>query len=319
MAKLTEAEIAAALSALEAARHHDERPFRKATHAAQVQFRSEAEKVIVPYLKKTGLDTGALQVAQKRAQTEMRRLAHEQRQKVVGNSASVAARLRSAEKSWRDAKSFRYSNPKLAANFVPPVLDAVETASMIVPSSGLEIDDFAMEPVNNWAKIKGHWTGNASENLRFIFMWSNPNDRDTVINAASYLSVNGSCNLDADGGALGIFPGGTSGLGLTAFMDIWELWNQPPSAVQTETLVIFSKTVTGGGWFGSVGAVETFDVNESTADLVYYQLVLPPNGAVAFEVNLQVGPEIDGGSVEIDFSSGSFEVKCPLVEIGILS
>jgi hypothetical protein len=70
---------------------------------------------------------------------------------------------------------------------------------------------------------------------------------------------------------------------------------------------------------GSVGAVLSFSVNDSTGDLTYYQLVLPPNAAVAFEVTFQVAPQIDNGSVQIDFSSGSFEVRCPLVEIGILS
>jgi hypothetical protein len=102
-------------------------------------------------------------------------------------------------------------------------------------------------------------------------------------------------------------------------MNIWELWNQPPNSGQTETLSIFSQSANGGGWFGSVGAVLSFSVNDSTGDLIYYQLVLPPNAAVAFEVTFQVAPQIDNGSVQIDFSSGSFEVRCPLVEIGILS
>jgi hypothetical protein len=108
--------------------------------------------------------------------------------------------------SWLRAKSVQLAHPNLSANFVPSVVTAVETASMIVPSSGLEMDNFQLAPVNNWAKIKGQWSSSATETLRFIFMWSNPNDRDTVINAASYLAVNGSCHLDANSGFLGIFP-----------------------------------------------------------------------------------------------------------------
>ena len=316
---MTEAEIKAALSAIEGARRHQDTQLPKAINAAGAQIRSEAEKLLVPYLKKTGLDTKAFKAVQERAQTEMRRLAQEQRQQAIKDSVSVAARLRSVEKSRSKSKSLGFPHPKLSANFVPPVLTAVETASMIVPSSGLEMDNFQLAPINNWAKIKGQWSSSATETLRFIFMWSNPNDRDTVINAASYLTVNGSCQLDADSGFLGIFPGGTSSLALTAFMNIWELWNQPPNSVQTQTLPIFSQSANGGGWFGSVGAVLSFTVNNSTGDLTYYQLVLPPNAAVAFEVTFQVTPQIDNGSVQIDFSSGSFEVRCPLVEIGILS
>jgi hypothetical protein len=248
MLVMTEAEIKAALSAIEAARRHQDTQLPKAMHAASAQIRSEAEKLLVPYLKNTGLDTTAFKALQERAQTEMRRLAQEHKQQAIKNSASVAARMRSAEKSRSKSKSV--SQPKLNANFVPPVLTAVETASMIVPSSGLEMDNFQLAPVNNWAKIKGERSSSATETLRFIFMWSNPNDRDTVINAASYLAVNGSCQLDANSGFLGIFPGGTSSLALTAFMNIWELWNQPPNFVQTQTLPIFSQSANGGGWFG---------------------------------------------------------------------
>jgi hypothetical protein len=319
MKQLTEAESKAAFSAIESARRHEDTRLRKAAHAARTQILAEAEHLLVPYFKKTGLDVTAFQAAQERAQPEMRRLAEERKQQAIKESASVAARLRAAEKRWLQNRSFLRSHLKSSPDFVPPVVTAVETASMIVPSSGLEMDNFELSAVNNWAKVRGQWSSSANENLRFIFMWSNPNDTYTVINAASYVSVNGSCQLDANGGALGILPGGNSSLDLSASMTIWELWDQPPNSLLTETLQIFSQSANGGGWFSSVGAVEHFSVNTSTGDLIYYQLVLPPNAAVAFEVTFQIDAQIDNGSAQIDFSSGSFEVRCPLVEIGILS
>jgi hypothetical protein len=80
---------------------------------------------------------------------------------------------------------------------------------MIVPSSNLEMDGSNMESLNNWAKVRGQWSSNDNENLRFIFMWSNPNDTEVVINVASYLALNGACEVIANGGAAGIFPGAT--------------------------------------------------------------------------------------------------------------
>jgi hypothetical protein len=62
-------------------------------------------------LKKTGLDITAFQAAQERAQTEMRRLAQEQKQQAIKESASVAARLRPTEKSRLKTK--RGAAPKI--------------------------------------------------------------------------------------------------------------------------------------------------------------------------------------------------------------
>jgi hypothetical protein len=64
MLVMTEAEIKAALSAIEAARRHQDTQLPKAMHAASAQIRSEAEKLLVPYLKNTGLDTTAFKALQ---------------------------------------------------------------------------------------------------------------------------------------------------------------------------------------------------------------------------------------------------------------
>jgi hypothetical protein len=62
MTQLTEAEIKAAFSAIRA-RRHENTQLGKAILAARTQIWSEAEKLLVPYWKKTGLDIGAFQAA----------------------------------------------------------------------------------------------------------------------------------------------------------------------------------------------------------------------------------------------------------------
>jgi hypothetical protein len=97
--------------------------------------------------------------------------------------------------------------------------------------------------------------------------------------------------------------------------------------VSSQTQQDFSLSANGGGWFDSVGAIIPGSVDQAFGDLIINQLLLPPNAAVAFETTFQVGVNIDEGSgigvdpggAQIDFSSGSLEVRCPLVEIAILT
>jgi hypothetical protein len=220
----------------------------------------------------------------------------------------------------KTVNSFRTAGGNLAPNFVPPVFDVVWTPSMIMSTSGLELDQSHIEPQNNWAKVKGQWSAGVNENLQFVFMWTNPSDRFSLVNVGSFLTLNGSCRIGADGGFAGIFPGSTTTLHLFAVLDILEFWNQPTTEVVSPSTEILNLQVNGGGWFGSVGAIETQGVSGSFGDIRFNMLLVPPNGTAAFVVNLNVDVTIDdSGSAEIDFSSGSFEIRCPFVAIAILS
>jgi hypothetical protein len=309
MTQLTETEIKAAFSAIRA-RRDENTQLRKATLAVRTQFRSEAEKLLIPYWKKTGLDISAFEAAKERAQTEMRRVAQEQKEQAIARSASVAARLRSAQR--------RRLQTKLSPKFVPPNVLGIETASMISSTPGLVMDGSNMESLNNWAKVRGQWSSDDSEAVSFIFMWNNPNDAETVINVESYMALNGTCECDANSGWAGIFPGGNSSFTLKLILSALVMKSQPPIDESTSAQV-FSLSANGGGWFDSTGAVVPGSVDGLFGDQRLNQLVLPPNAALVFEVALGIELKIDNGSAKIDFSSGSLEVQCPLVAIGILS
>lgn len=320
--KVTESQIKTALSAVDEARRREDANLRRARLAERARVQSKAEKLLTPYWRKTGLDVAAFEKIRAQAKIEMRRLAEQQKADAIKQSSSVRDRLRYGVDSWRKTiERFRVPNATLVSQFVPGFV-VIETPFIIWPTHGLEMDDSHIEPGNNWAKVKGQsQKSSGQENLRFIFVWENPNDRFAAVNVASFLRLNGSCEASADGGTAGIFPGGTSNLYLKAFLNVWEWWNQPPTNPvfrATQRREVLNLSADGGGWFGSVGAIEVRSVN-GNFDLSYDLFVLPPNGVAVFEVTLLVDYENDDGRIQLDFSSGSFEVMCPLVAVAILT
>ena len=62
-------------------------------------------------------------------------------------------------------------------------------------------------------------------------------------------------------------------------------------------------------WSGASGV---YDVN-------YRSFLIPARGVALFEVTLLIGHWTDGGFIEVDFTSGDFEIMCPAVVIAILT
>jgi len=320
--KPTESRIKAVLSAVDEARRREDAKLARARGATRARIQSQAEKLLNPYWKKTGLDVASFKKLQAQAQADMRRAAEDQKSDAIKRSSAIGERLRYGVESWtRTIERFRLPNPALVSGFVP-VFAEVTTPFIIWPTNGLELEDSHIEPRNNWAKITGQSTASSgNENLRFIFVWDNPNDTFAAVNVASFLSLNGSCEASADGGTAGIFPGGTSHLQLQAFLNVWQWWEQPPIQAfpeATQRRDVLNLSADGGGWFGSVGDIEVRPVS-GNFDVTYNLFVLPPHGVAVFEVTLLVSYQNDDGRIALDFSSGGFEVRCPEVAIAILT
>jgi hypothetical protein len=320
--RVTAPQIKAVLSAADEARRRTDADSLQAGAAERARLRTATEKLLTPYWKKTGLDVAAFEKNRAQADTAMRRRAEQQKAAAIKESSTVRDGLRAGLESWHTTlERFRATDATLVSPFVPGFV-LLETPFIIWPTLGLVMEDSHVEPRNNWAKITGRSErSSGTENLRFIFVWDNPHDRFTAINVASFLRLNGSCGASADGGTAGIFPGGTSHLHLKAFLNVWEWWNQPPTnpvQLATQTRAALDMSADGGGWFSAVGDIEVKSVN-GNFDVGYDLFVLPPNGVAVFEVTLLVSYENDGGLIQVDFSSGSFDVMCPELAIAVLT
>ena len=149
--------------------------------------------------------------------------------------------------------------------------------------------------------------------MSFWYVWVNPNETFALINAAGVLAVNGFCLIGSDGGTFGgdrqsaltidanlVLPGAASPL------------SQP---LQSQNVVNLSTNT--GGWF-SVGALES----QKVFDGYFLQLseaIVPPGEMVLIECALAMNFFSSDGNVEIDFSSGDFNILSPFAAVTILS
>src|SRR5262249_24511043 len=82
---------------------------------------------------------------------------------------------------------------------------------------------------DSWAKInyrthKDTGIKDTYDTLTFYYVWENPSDSDTVVNAECSLILSGSCYASAN---TGIIDGGYSYLSLLGAIKPYEWWHQP--------------------------------------------------------------------------------------------
>jgi hypothetical protein len=319
MNKLKESDIKGALSALDKKLQADIKLQKTRISQRQVHL-LEGKKFLKAYLKKTGFDLGAYEKIRTRRGVQLRRLLKEVQAAGVKRSATVQKSLTHGMEGWRQNIN-GFVDGTLGSKFVPGY-EVVTTPFIIWPTHGLQLVNSHIEPWNNTANILGEWKDlSGNENLRFIFVWQNPRDAWTIINAGTYLQLNGQCDEFEQGGFL---SGSVSDLTVMALLNVWEWWNQPPTSPYsqpTQSQIVVSFGADGGGFLSDLGGgnVVSRDVN-GNYDLSRSLFLLPPNGVAVFEVMLQFTYEnYDGGMVQVIFEGGNYQVMCPAIVIAILS
>lgn len=317
--KITASEIKAVLTARDVKARED-RALRKPDPSGAQARRRAGEKLFTSYLRKTGFDFAAMEKLRTTNEAALRRVVKQQRAAAIKRSSAIKKELVATVAGWRKTiEGFR--DGALVSDFVP-AFEVVATPFIIWPTNDLELIDSQIQPWNNTAKINAQWRKNfGMENLRFIFLWQNPNDRWVIVNVESNLMLNGACDEFEEGGFL---SGSVSNLYVDARLNVLEWWNQPPTSPfpqATQGQHVLSLSASGGGVLSNLGGgtVESASV-AGTFDLSRSLFLIPPNGVAVFEVTLAfVYDNSDGGMVQINFASGGFQVMCPALVIAILS
>lgn len=203
-----------------------------------------------------------------------------------------------------------------------PQYHLINTPFLIWPTNSVDLEASEIVPSNSFAKFRAKiGTGKSFfGDVKFYFMWDNPTDKIAVINVNGYSIFHGTAFVGVGGG---FWPGNRSAsVRLTAELQIFEWWNQPPTSpfVQADqTAEILNLRVSAGG-FSEVGAIDLRDVHRGN-DLRHTLMLVPPRGVVVFAVTTAaaMGTGTDSGNAEIDFASGDFMVGSPAVLVTVLT
>lgn len=203
-----------------------------------------------------------------------------------------------------------------------PRFQLLKKPLFILPSRTIAPEESEVIPGKSFVKFRGRMDRVPLffGNVKFYYLWNNPDNKFSVINVDGYIIFNGHGNVGADGGT---FPGSRSAsLSITGRLDILEWENQPPTqpvAQPDQSVEALSLSVSAPGFF-EAGALQEKDIFRGY-DLRHTLLIVPPLATLIFTVNAEVGASCgsNSGLAEFDFASGRFQVGSPGVLVTLLS
>jgi hypothetical protein len=315
MARISKAELKRALIAAEAKRSEYSTVFQPdpAQYPKLQDTLRAGEQLFAEFFRKAGLDIEGLAALQKQHSTELSRILDQEKTEAIKRASDAKDTVHSSIKSQTAALQAIAANnsffPFPSFNLEKPLL------ILATPHSNI-ISDSSVEPFNSWAKIKVDSTASSGlEKLSFYFLWDNPSDFFTVINASTFMSATGHLLARASGGLSGIDPTSRfSDLGVSANFALWSWWLQPPTSTPYVTQPFTSIAVSASFWDKSATA------SVSDGFLLSQNLfIIPPHGVVLFEVTFEVGYSNGHGHIVADFESGDFRIGCPVVVVSVLT
>ena len=125
--------------------------------------------------------------------------------------------------------------------------------------------------------------------------------------------VNGFCEVGSDGGVL---PGyRVAAVQIDANLALLDGTSNVPQTSPTQN-VVFLATNTGG-WFASNAT--DWKILFDGYLLQFNELIVPPGELLLIEVVLTVNYVSNDGNVDVDFSSGDFNVMSPFAAVTVLT
>lgn len=287
--------------------------------------RARGELLASP-LARAGFDRAGYETVRERHLSQLHRLAGDVRASGATDAEAASETQRFAidvQRRGFELAAIRPLQPPIAPGQPYPFYIDLDTPQSVTATSGLALTVYTTAAWNSLAKFTFDKTnGGGNEELTFTFLWQNPNDTYTVLNADGYMVFRGYCQADANGEFWG---GGTSDLSISAVLEPWQLWDNPPTlppADVNQTELVLDPSLHADGSYGSppfgLGDIEWRKVYRGY-DLRYDTLTVPPGGMVAFDLVMSISYSSSDGHVQLDFNTGNYMVMGVGVLVAIVS
>jgi hypothetical protein len=286
------AELQAAFSPI----RENRRKIAKLRYPTRARLLDAAPQELAFLVTKAAVDLTALNSIRAQHEAELNRGLEERRASLIRQSwatQEVLARETAVRRKFVDLLPSAPPYPYYQMLTQPEHISATSNATFSSPH---------IEPYNSSAKFYVDERESGFAELSFYFSWSNPGG-PVLINADAYLIVNGSCEAAVPAGA-GYGAYNLADLSLFAELHPW-LWGETPvEAPSVFEKVLFLSPHNTSYWPLPYSAGETDIVQVFRGyDLRAEQLVVPRNGVMVFEVNLDVTYSILGGHIVADFAT----------------
>ncbi len=274
-----------------------ERPSARARAEA---IREDAELVRRELLAQ-GVDLAPLSVlAEERGKARLQRT-QQSHGRAVEASAAAAARLAALTPALTT----------LPAEPMNVIVDRVTFIRSFI-DAGVVLDS-EIESLNSWARYRLEASRNfdtmGAGRLSFFTLWRNPQNKAVVVAAGARLVVNAHLSVDAPWRGVAAWAGISGGADARATVrgrtTVWAMWDSSIKAVVHDR--ILGEAAAKGGFFGEDDEI-TIEFNEFLSASGF---VVPARESILIEVELLTNWFLDGGAVDLDAESGSFQVSVP--------
>ncbi|MGC3999568.1 MAG: hypothetical protein QM767_19835 [Anaeromyxobacter sp.] len=279
-------------------------PGEVASRAAQ----RSAGQLLAAHLAQSGYDLTPVEKLREQHQARARRDAERFRVEALEGAgpATSAARAAAVDRAHQLEQA-----PGVAESHL------LQAPFEVVATRDLRLSGRHDAPLDTWVKFRETSSGSGAGDVVFSYLWQNLDDRFRVVQVDGFLVLNGVVQMGADGGWGGE---ASSQVNLTARLQLWEWWNQPPTVPMPEpnqSLPAFSRRLETPWAIMDVGAVSS-DAVFRGFDLRYETFLVPPQGVAVLDVVLGVSYANADGNVDLDFESGDLRVASPAVIVRVL-
>jgi len=275
--------------------------------------RQAMDKLLEEALRKAGLDLDKVEALRKQSESEMLERIAKLRAEADEQDSAREETVRRAINNWRNA-IVQFTTPTPPADSFQRFL--LNTASEIFSTSRITLASKQIAPANNTAqfKLQTKQTVLPAEEVSFGFFWQNPSDKYALINVDGYLVLTGLCRATSEGGT---FPDDREcSLSVDANLHLHELWNQPPTTYDQSQNALTLSVESGG--FNDPRKTIAQNLFRGF-DLQYTLVLVPPNGALMFEVACSLRCKISHGEADYTFQVFGRQAMCPGLLITLLT